>query len=66
MLVAALDGSERKLLLVLLARAYPEVVEAGFALVAAWRAERAEHRRKGLRRREHDRRRRLRKGIRQG
>jgi hypothetical protein len=56
--VEALDGNERKLLLGRLARAYPDVVEAGFALVAEWHADCAEHRRKGLRRREHDRRRR--------
>ena len=54
----ALDGSERKLLLDQLARAYPDVVEAGFALLAGWRAGCAEHRRKQDRRREHARRRR--------
>jgi hypothetical protein len=43
-----------------LARAYPDAVEAGFELLAEWRAESAEHRRKSLRRREHDKRRRRR------
>ena len=56
--VKALDGGERKLLLDHLARAYPDVVEAGFALLAEWRAECAEQRRAGRRRREHARRRR--------
>jgi len=56
--VEALDGSERKLLLDQLARAYPDVVEAGFELVAQWRTECAEKRRARLRRHEHDRRRR--------
>ena len=56
--VEALDGSERKLLMDQLARAYPDVVEAGFELVAQWRTECAEKRRARLRRHEHDRRRR--------
>jgi hypothetical protein len=56
--VEALDGSERRLLLDQLARAYPDVVEAGFDLVAQWRTECAEKRRARLRRHEHDRRRR--------
>jgi hypothetical protein len=56
--VEALDGSERKLLLDQLARAYPDVVEAGFELVAQWRTECAEKRRARLTRHEHDRRRR--------
>jgi hypothetical protein len=56
--VEALDGSERKLLLAQLARAHPDVVEAAFALLAEWRTECAEHRRKRDRRREHERRRR--------
>ena len=54
--VEGLDGSERKLLLAHIAQAWPEVVEAGAELVAQWRAECAEHRRKRLRRNEHDRR----------
>jgi hypothetical protein len=58
--VEALDGSERKLLLDQIARAFPEVVEAGAGLVARWRAEGAEERRKKGRRHEHDRRRRRR------
>jgi hypothetical protein len=61
--VEALDGSERKLILDQLVRGYPDVVEAGFALVAQWRAECAEKRRTGLRRREHDRRRRRAGGL---
>ena len=56
--IEALDGSERKLLLDQLARVHPDVVEAGFELVAQWRAECAERRRKNGRRHEHDRRRR--------
>jgi hypothetical protein len=56
--VEALDGSERKLLLDHIARVYPAVVEAGFALLAEQRAESAERCRKNGRRREHDRRRR--------
>jgi hypothetical protein len=55
--IESLDGSERKLLLDQLARAYPDVVEAGFGLVAQWRAEAAEHRRAKLRHHEHARRR---------
>jgi hypothetical protein len=58
--VEALDGSERKLLLAQLARAHPDVVDAGFALLAEWRTECAEHRRKRDRRHEHERRRRRR------
>jgi len=56
--IEAIDGSERKLLLDQLARVHPDVVEAGFELVAQWRAECAERRRKNGRRHEHDRRRR--------
>ena len=58
--VDRLDGAERKLLLDHIARAFPEVVEAGAGLVAEWRAECAEHRRKRQRRNEHDRRKRSR------
>jgi hypothetical protein len=58
--VEALDGSERKLLLAHLARAYPEVVEAGFDLVAEWRAECAERRRAASSRKSKERRRRQR------
>jgi hypothetical protein len=58
--VSALDGSERKLLLDELARTYPDVVEAGFELLAQWRAGAAEGRRKKQRRLEHNRRRRRR------
>ena len=54
--VDALDGSERKLLLTHIAQAWPEVVEAAAGLVAQWRAECAEHRRKAARRKDHDRR----------
>jgi hypothetical protein len=61
--VEALDGSERKLLLNQLAHGYPDLVEAGFDLVAEWRAECAEKRRASLRRREHDRRRRRDLGL---
>lgn len=56
--VEALDGSERIILLGHLARAYPDVVEAGFELVAQWRADNAERRRVAARRKDHDRRRR--------
>lgn len=56
--VDSLDGAERKLLLNHIARAFPEVVEAGAGLVAEWRAECTEHRRKRQRRNEHDRRKR--------
>jgi hypothetical protein len=56
--VEALDGSERAVLLRHIATAWPEVIEAGAALVAQWRAEAAEHRRKRGRRMEHERRRR--------
>ena len=58
--VEGLDGSQRIILLNHIAQAFPEVVEAGLALVAEWRAECAGRRRKALRRREHDRRRRRR------
>jgi hypothetical protein len=58
--VEALDGSERTVLLNHIAQAFPGVVVAGAELVAQWRAESAEHRRKNLRKREHDRRRRRR------
>jgi hypothetical protein len=58
--VDRLDGAERKLLLDHIARAFPEVIEAGAGLVAEWRAECAEHRRKRQRRNEHDRRKRSR------
>jgi hypothetical protein len=51
---------DRIILLNHIARAYPDMVEAGFALIAEWRAESAERRRKALRRREHDKRRRRR------
>jgi hypothetical protein len=54
--VDGLNGAERKVLVNHIARAWPEVVEAGVELVAQWRAESAELRRKALRRREHDRR----------
>jgi hypothetical protein len=56
--VDGLDGAERKVLLHHIAQAYPDVVDAGVGLVAQWRAECAEHRRKNLRRRDHDKRRR--------
>jgi hypothetical protein len=56
--VDGLDGSERKVLMHHIAQAWPEVVEAGAELVAQWRAEAAEHRRKRGRRMEHERRRR--------
>ena len=55
--VDGLDGSERKVLMHHIAQAFPGVVEAGTELVAQWRAECAEHRRKRQRRNEHDRRR---------
>ena len=58
--VDGLDGAERKVLLNHIAQAWPDVVRAGVELVAEWRAECAEHRRKNDRRREHDRRRRRR------
>jgi predicted phosphoribosyltransferase len=58
--VDGLDGAERKVLMNHIARAWPELVEAGVELVAQWRAESLERRRKALRRREHDRRRRRR------
>ena len=58
--VDGLDGAERKVLMKHIAQGWPEVVEAGVELVAQWRAESAELRRKALRRREHDRRRRCR------
>ena len=58
--VDGLDGSERTVLLRMIATAYPDVVEAGVELLAQWRAECAEHRRKNLRRRDHARRRRRR------
>lgn len=61
--VEALDGSERKLLLAQLAQAHPDVVETGFALLAEWRTERAEQRRKRDRRREHERRQRREKEL---
>jgi hypothetical protein len=53
--VDALDGAERKVLLNHIAQAWPDVVEAGVELVAQWRAEGAEQRRKKGRRHEHDR-----------
>jgi hypothetical protein len=56
--VDGLPGAERKVLLNHIAQAWPEMVEAGVELVAQWRTECAEHRRKKERRREHDRRRR--------
>jgi hypothetical protein len=56
--VKGLDGSERTLLLPHIARAFPGVVEAGAELVAQWRAECAEQRRKNGRLHEHERRRR--------
>ncbi|MGH3251779.1 MAG: hypothetical protein ACRDOI_36980 [Trebonia sp.] len=59
-LVEAMDGSERVLLLRHLAESHPDVVEAGVAWLAEWRAEGAERRRIGLRHREHDKRRRQR------
>lgn len=58
--VDGLDGSERKVLMHHIAQAFPGVVAAGAELVAEWRAECAEHRRKNDRRKDHDRRRRRR------
>lgn len=56
--VEALTGGERAVLLTHIARAYPDVVEAGFELVAQWRAECAERRRgAGRERRKRQRRR---------
>jgi hypothetical protein len=59
-LAEALDGSERKLLLAHLARAYPDVVDAGFAWLAEYHAAVAERHRAAARHKEHDRRRRQR------
>jgi hypothetical protein len=59
--VEDLDGSERAILLTHIARAYPDVVEAGFALVAEWRAECADHRQEAARRKRRERRRRQRR-----
>lgn len=59
-LADGLDGSERKLLLAHLARAHPELVEAGYAWLADWHAANAERQRANRRRREHDKRRRQR------
>jgi hypothetical protein len=64
--VDRLDGAERKVLMKHIAQAWPEVVEAGVELLAQWRAESAERRRKALRRREHDRRRRCRAELSDG
>jgi hypothetical protein len=58
--VAALDGSERKLLLGHLARAYPDVVDAGFAWLAEYHAAVAERRRVASNRKSQERRRRQR------
>ena len=44
--VDGLDGAERKVLMKHIAQGWPEVVEAGVELVAQWRAESAELRRK--------------------
>jgi hypothetical protein len=58
--VRALDGAERAVLLDHIARAYPEVVDAGFELVAQWRAECAERRKEAARERKRGQRRRQR------
>jgi hypothetical protein len=58
--VEALDGAERKILLDHIARAWPEVVEAGTVLVARWRAECAKQRRENEKRRRREQRRRQR------
>jgi hypothetical protein len=52
----ALDGSERKLLLSHLARAYPDLVEAGVAWLAEYHEAARERQRKARRCREHDKR----------
>jgi hypothetical protein len=57
-LVEALDGSERKLLLSHLARAYPDAVETSVAWLAEYHKGARERQRKARRRREHDKRRR--------
>ena len=56
--VDGLDGAERKVLLNHIARAWPEVVEAGVELVAQWRAECAGHRQEAAKRKRRERRRR--------
>lgn len=61
-LVEALDGSERKLLLSRLARAYPDAVETSVAWLAEYHEGAREQQRTARRRREHDRRRRGRVG----
>ncbi len=58
--VDGLDGAERKVLLNHIAKAWPEVVEAGVALVAQWRAESAERRHAAVKRKAKERRRRQR------
>jgi hypothetical protein len=58
--VEALDGSERKLLLAHLARAYPDVVDAGSVWLAEYHAANAERRRLANNRKSKDRRRRQR------
>lgn len=65
-LVEGLDGSERKLLLDHLARAHPELVEAGVAWLAEYHAANAERRRADRKRKEKDRRRRRRAEERDG
>ena len=57
-LVEALDGSERKLLLSHLARAYPDAVETSVAWLAEYHEAARERQRAARRRREHDKRRR--------
>lgn len=57
-LVEALDGSERKLLLSHLARAYPDAVETSVAWLAEYHEGARERQRTARRRREHDKRRR--------
>lgn len=59
-LIEALDGSERKLLLVRLARAEPAAVAAGAAWLAEYHAANAERRRTDRNRKSKDRRRRKR------
>ncbi len=64
--VEGLDGAERALLLRHIARAWPDVVEAGVRLVADWRVECAEHRRTATKDRRRERRRRQRGQGRRG
>ncbi len=58
--VDGLDGSERTVLLRMIATAYPGVVEAGAGLVEQWRAECAEHRKERAKRMRNEQRRRQR------